>query len=230
MRPGQGGSVDERLMYRREFFIGGGWAAPAGRRAARRRLAVDGGGRRRGPGGDHGGYRPRGRRGADGVRRRAVAAHGAGRAGRPSWPGPPTLLRKREAEIAGVTVDEMGCAISQRRRGPRPAWWPPLFDYYAELIRTFEFEREVVGGRPRRPGDQRAGRGGGRDRSLERPGHPGLLEGGARPGRRVHRGAQAPARGPAEQLHPGRGAGRGGRPARRRSTWCPAGARSASTW
>jgi len=41
-----------------------------------------------------------------------------------------TILRKREAEIAGVTVDEMGCAISQAPRA-QTGMVAALFDYYA---------------------------------------------------------------------------------------------------
>jgi aldehyde dehydrogenase (NAD+) len=55
------------------------------------------------------------------------------------------ILRKREVEIAGVTVDEMGCAISQARQA-QTGLVAPLFEYYADLIRAFEFEREVVVG------------------------------------------------------------------------------------
>jgi acyl-CoA reductase-like NAD-dependent aldehyde dehydrogenase len=52
-------------------------------------------------------------------------------------------LRAREADIAAVTVDEMGCAISQAPRA-QTGMVAPLFDYYAELARTFEFERRVI--------------------------------------------------------------------------------------
>ncbi len=55
------------------------------------------------------------------------------------------LLREREADIAGVTVDEMGCAISQAPRA-QTGMVAPLFDFYAELSRTYPFEREVVFG------------------------------------------------------------------------------------
>ncbi len=54
-------------------------------------------------------------------------------------------LRKREADIAGITVDEMGCAISQAPRA-QVGFVAPLFDYYAELARTYPFEREVLTG------------------------------------------------------------------------------------
>lgn len=54
------------------------------------------------------------------------------------------LLRQRRAEIE-VLVDEMGVASSQvPLQTGRIA---PVFDYYADLIRTFEFDR-VEAGRP----------------------------------------------------------------------------------
>jgi len=54
-------------------------------------------------------------------------------------------LRKREGDIAGITVDEMGCAISQAPRA-QVGFVAPLFSYYAELARTYPFEREVLTG------------------------------------------------------------------------------------
>lgn len=54
-------------------------------------------------------------------------------------------LRKREADITAVTVDEMGCAISQAPAG-QTGLVAVLFDYYAGLIREFEFERTVQAG------------------------------------------------------------------------------------
>jgi acyl-CoA reductase-like NAD-dependent aldehyde dehydrogenase len=131
-------------MYRREFFVGGTWVPPAGtdvlgvvspsteevvgevpvataadtdRAVAAARAAFD-----EGPW-------PR----MSPAERADVLA----RAG--------TELRKREADIAAITVDEMGCAISQAPRA-QTGMVAALFDYYAELIRTFEFEREVVTG------------------------------------------------------------------------------------
>jgi aldehyde dehydrogenase (NAD+) len=136
--------MDDRLMYRRHFFIGGTWAEPAGgdrlgvispsteevvgevpvattadidRAVSAARSAFDDG------------PWPR----MTPAERAAVLATAA------------TILRKREAEIAGVTVDEMGCAISQAQRA-QTGLVAPVFDYYAELIRTFEFERQVVAG------------------------------------------------------------------------------------
>jgi acyl-CoA reductase-like NAD-dependent aldehyde dehydrogenase len=136
--------VDDRLMYRREFYIAGSWAQPAGSDrlgvispsteevvgevpiatradidsavAAARSAFDDGPWPRMTPG-----------------ERADVLARAA------------AVLRKREAEIAGVTVDEMGCAISQAPRA-QTGLVAALFDYYAQLIRTFEFEREVVAG------------------------------------------------------------------------------------
>src|SRR5215472_14660163 len=139
-----GSSMEERLMYRREHFIGGSWLPPADggqvdvispsteapvgsvpsasaadidRAVAAARDAFD-----RGPW-------PRmtpGER-ADVLARAAQA------------------LRKREAEIAGVTVDEMGCAISQAPQA-QTGFTAALFDYYASLARTFEFSRTVLAG------------------------------------------------------------------------------------
>jgi acyl-CoA reductase-like NAD-dependent aldehyde dehydrogenase len=55
------------------------------------------------------------------------------------------LLRKRTNDIAEVTTEEMGCAISQAPAA-QTGLVAPLFEYYATLIRTFEFEREVSAG------------------------------------------------------------------------------------
>jgi len=55
------------------------------------------------------------------------------------------LLRKREADIAGITVDEMGCAISQAPQA-QTGFVARLFDHYADLLRSFELERKVVTG------------------------------------------------------------------------------------
>ncbi len=53
------------------------------------------------------------------------------------------VLRKRSADIAGITVDEMGVAISQATAS-QTGLVAPVFDQCADLIRTFEFERRVV--------------------------------------------------------------------------------------
>jgi aldehyde dehydrogenase (NAD+) len=55
------------------------------------------------------------------------------------------LLRRREADIAGITVDEMGCAISQAPQA-QTGLVARLFDDYADLLRSFELERRVVTG------------------------------------------------------------------------------------
>ena len=52
------------------------------------------------------------------------------------------LLRKRTSDIAELTVEEMGCAISQAPRA-QTGLVAPVFDYYAELIRSFELQRDV---------------------------------------------------------------------------------------
>jgi aldehyde dehydrogenase (NAD+) len=140
--PSAGGGVDDRLMYRREFFIGGTWAAPAGGD----RLSVISPSTEEAVGEVPVAITADIDRAVDAARsafddgpwprmtpaeRAAVLAHAA------------TVLRKRQAEIAGVTVDEIGCAISQAPRA-QTGMLAPLFDYYAELIRTFEFERVVT--------------------------------------------------------------------------------------
>ncbi|SEP10517.1 aldehyde dehydrogenase [Trujillonella endophytica] len=135
--------MDDRLMYRREFFIGGRWTAPDGdevlpvvspsteevvgqvplateadadRAVAAAREAFD-----EGPW-------PR----MSPAERADVLAEAA------------AVLRKREGDIAGVVVDEMGIAISQAPRAQGMV--STVFSYYADLIRTFGFEREVVDG------------------------------------------------------------------------------------
>jgi acyl-CoA reductase-like NAD-dependent aldehyde dehydrogenase len=139
-----GGSVDDRLMYRRELFIGGAWEAPAS-------------------GGHLGVVSPSTEEvvgsAPDATTVDADRAVAAARAAFDSGPWPRMTpaersaalarvgdsLRKREAEIAGVTVDEMGIAISQAPAA-QTAMTAALFDYYADLIRSFEFERTVVDG------------------------------------------------------------------------------------
>jgi aldehyde dehydrogenase (NAD+) len=136
--------VDDRLMYRREFFVGGRWVPPAGterfgvvspsteevvgevpvataadidRAVAAARTAFD-----------------------DGPWPRLAPAERADVLARAA-----ELLRKRTDDIAGITVDEMGCAISQAPTA-QTGLVAPVFDYYAQLIRTFEFERTVRAG------------------------------------------------------------------------------------
>lgn len=54
-------------------------------------------------------------------------------------------LRRRSDDIAAVTLEEMGCPVSQATRS-QTGLVAPVFDYYAELIRSFELERSVVVG------------------------------------------------------------------------------------
>ncbi|MES4906054.1 MULTISPECIES: aldehyde dehydrogenase family protein [unclassified Streptomyces] len=130
-------------MYRREFFIGGEWAKPTGtsvlkvvspsteeavgevpvsttedmdRAVAAARAAFDNG--------------PWPRMTPD--ERADVLARAA------------ELFRLRNAEIADVLVDEMGVASSQAPL--QTGTVAPVFDYYAELIRSFEFDRVVRSG------------------------------------------------------------------------------------
>ncbi|CAO5154270.1 Geranial dehydrogenase [Frankia sp. AiPs1] len=136
--------MSDQLMYRRTFYIDGAWVEPAGtvelpvispsteqqvgavpvattadidRAVAAARTAFDDG------------PWPR-----LGVGERADILHRAAAA-----------LRKVEQDIAGVTVDEMGVASSQARPA-QTALVAPVFDYYAELIRTYAFERLVRSG------------------------------------------------------------------------------------
>jgi aldehyde dehydrogenase (NAD+) len=136
--------MDDRLMYRREFFIEGAWIPPAGGD----RLGVIS------PSTEEVVGEVPATTTAD-IDRAVSAARSAFDDG--PWPRmtpgeradvlarAATVLRKREAEIAGVTVDEMGCAISQAPRA-QTGLVAPVFEYYAELIRTFAFEREVAAG------------------------------------------------------------------------------------
>ena len=55
------------------------------------------------------------------------------------------LLTKRAPDIAAITTDEMGCAISQAEKA-QTGLVGPVFGYYAELIRAFDFDRTVVAG------------------------------------------------------------------------------------
>ncbi|MEV4112684.1 aldehyde dehydrogenase [Nonomuraea sp. NPDC049695] len=132
--------MDDQLMYRREFYVGGEWVKPAGdevlqvispsseevvgevpvatsedmdRAVAAARAAFDDGPWPR--------LTPDER--ADVLVR---AAH---------------LARERAADIAGVLVEEMGVASSQAPF--QIATVAPVFEYYAELIRTYDFDRLV---------------------------------------------------------------------------------------
>ncbi len=133
--------MSDQLMYRRTFYIGGGWAEPAGsetlpvispsteqpvgavplattadadRAVAAARSALESGPWPRLSPGER----------AD-ILQRAAAA-----------------LREYEEDISRVTVDEMGCAVSQAR-GAQTGMVAPVFDYYADLVRTYAFERTV---------------------------------------------------------------------------------------
>ena len=55
------------------------------------------------------------------------------------------LLRQRSADIASVTTEEMGCAMSQSPQA-QTGTVAPVFEYYSSLIRSFEFDRHVVSG------------------------------------------------------------------------------------
>jgi acyl-CoA reductase-like NAD-dependent aldehyde dehydrogenase len=130
-------------MYRREFFIGGEWTAPAGSQVlevvspssedvvgsvpAALEADID-----------------------------AAVSCARSASDRGAWPAmspsqradvlaeAAAILRKREAEIAGVVVDEMGCPVSQAPRAQGMV--AMVFDYYADLIRSYPFEREVLVG------------------------------------------------------------------------------------
>jgi acyl-CoA reductase-like NAD-dependent aldehyde dehydrogenase len=136
--------VSDELLYRRAFFINGGWAAPAGPArfdvvspateevvgavpdataadidaavAAARAAFLDGPWPRLAP-----------------AERAEVLARAAAE------------LRKRESDIARVTTEEMGCAASQAPAA-QTGLVAPVFDYYAELARSYAFERTVVAG------------------------------------------------------------------------------------
>jgi acyl-CoA reductase-like NAD-dependent aldehyde dehydrogenase len=136
--------VDERLMWRRELWIGGEWTAPAGRE----RFGV---------------VSPSTEEVVGEVPLSTDAdidhAVDAARAAFDDGPWPrmsPTergdvlaraadLLRKREADIVAVTIDEMGCAVSQAPQA-QTGLVAPVFDYYAQLVRSYEFERAVLAG------------------------------------------------------------------------------------
>ena len=136
--------MDDRLMYRREFFIGGAWGAPA----SGERLGVVS------PSTEEVVGEVPAATPAD-IDRAVAAARAAFDEG--PWPRMTPAERsavlaraadsprKREADIAGITVDEMGCAISQAPQA-QTGLVAALFDYYAELARAFEFDRTVVAG------------------------------------------------------------------------------------
>lgn len=134
--------MDDRLMHRDGFWIGGEWVAPAD---AERFAVIS-------PSTEAPvGSLPVATR-AD-VDRAVAAARTAFDEG--PWPRmtpderadvlarAAELLAERVPDIAGITVDEMGCAISQAPRA-QTGMVGPLFAYYADLLRTFELERVVL--------------------------------------------------------------------------------------
>jgi acyl-CoA reductase-like NAD-dependent aldehyde dehydrogenase len=136
--------VDEQLMHRRSFYVGGAWVEPAGRE----RLDV---------------VSPATEQvvgsvpvATDADIDRAVDAADAAFTDGP-WPDlapaeradvlarAAELLAKRAPDIAAVTTDEMGCATSQAEKA-QTGLVAPVFAYYADLIRTFDFDRTVLAG------------------------------------------------------------------------------------
>jgi aldehyde dehydrogenase (NAD+) len=136
--------MDERLLYRDSFFIGGEWHKPAGSErlgvispsteevVGEVPVAVD-----------------------EDMDRAVEAAREAFEEG--PWPqmNPEAraellgrvadLLRQRSSDIASVTTEEMGCAMSQSPQA-QTGTVAPVFEYYSSLIRSFEFDRPVVSG------------------------------------------------------------------------------------
>lgn len=138
--------MDDRLLHRRDFFIGGRWVPPLGTErvpvvspateevVGEVPVAVT----------------------AD-IDAAVAAARDAFDRG--PWPGTPPaeraavlarageLLRKRTDEIAEVVTEEMGCPVSQAPRAQGMV--PVVFEYYAELTTSHPFEREVTAGERR---------------------------------------------------------------------------------
>jgi aldehyde dehydrogenase (NAD+) len=128
-------------MHRDAFYIGGTWAEPASSErldvvspsteepVGSVPVAVD-----------------------DDIDRAVGAAHETFTSG--EWPRLPAperaevldraaeLLAAQADDIAGITVDEMGCAISQSSRA-QTGLVAPVFRYYADLLRTRDAERYV---------------------------------------------------------------------------------------
>ncbi len=187
---------------------------PVGRRRLRRpvrgRLAVDRGGRRPRVAGHRRRRRSgRGRRPRR-VRRGALAPHPAGGAGRGAAPrrrvpaGPHRRHRPRHRDRDGLR-HQPGAHRSDRdgRPGLRLLRRPPRH------LRARAHRRHRRPGRAGGAGPGRRGRG---HRPVERAGDPRGVEDGAGPRGRVHRRAEAPARGAAQRLRVRRGTGRGRRP------------------
>ena len=136
--------MDTQLLDRRAFFIGGRWVEPA----ATERFGVVS------PSTEEVvGHVPLAA--APDVDRAVDAAREAFEAG--PWPRmvpaeraevlrrAAALLRDRTDDIAWVTATEMGCAISQAPQA-QTGMVGRVFDYYADLLGTFELERRVVTG------------------------------------------------------------------------------------
>jgi acyl-CoA reductase-like NAD-dependent aldehyde dehydrogenase len=134
--------VDAQLLDRRAFFIGGGWVAPA----ATERFGVVS------PSTEEVvGHAPLAE--AADIGRAVEAASRAFDEG--PWPRTPPaeraavlrraaeLLRGRTDDIATLTATEMGCAISQAPQA-QTGMVGRVFDYYADLLGTFELERRVL--------------------------------------------------------------------------------------
>jgi aldehyde dehydrogenase (NAD+) len=133
--------VDERLLHRDAFYVGGGWASPA----AGERLEVVSPSTEEVVGSVPLAV-------TDDIDRAVDAAGRAFTAG--SWSRRPPaeradvldraaeLLAARSDDIAAITVDEMGCAISQSGRA-QTGLVAPVFRYYADLLRSRDDERYV---------------------------------------------------------------------------------------
>ncbi|MEU6564895.1 aldehyde dehydrogenase [Nocardia nova] len=129
--------MDERLMHRREFYIGGAWVAPAGtdrlnivspwseqvvgsvpvattadidRAVDAARRAFEGPWSRTSP-----------------AERAAVILAVAAE------------FARRDDDLAGVEVEEMGLPITSARQ--QTAWMAPLFEFYADLATRYPFDR-----------------------------------------------------------------------------------------
>ena len=134
--------MDSQLVDRRAFFVGGRWVEPA----APERFGVIS------PSTEEVVGRVPLAEPAD-IDRAVVAARDAFDHG--PWPRTPPaeradvlrraarLLRDRTDDIAWVTATEMGCAISQAPQA-QTGMVSRVFDYYADLLGTFELERRVL--------------------------------------------------------------------------------------
>src|SRR5215471_3343851 len=142
--PTIGGGMDQGLLDRRALFIGGEWAEPA---AAERFGVVS-------PSTEEVvGWVPLAT--AADVDRAVGAARAAVDTG--EWPRTPpaerakilaraaALLAERAPDIAQVTTHEMGCAVSQAPQA-QTGMVPRVFEYYADLLGSYELERLVVTG------------------------------------------------------------------------------------